>query len=143
MGSHSSMARVVAGRAVEGYICHRCGGEFARLRGRTQLDLCPKCDAFERAEGQPLAPDFLPSHKTPTKHDPVERPAHYNKGGFELTDIIIAWGLNWCRGNVLKYVLRAGKKTGDELQDLEKSRWYLDREIQRLKEERGALSESD
>ena len=43
-------------------------------------------------------------------------------------------GLNFNLGNVAKYVSRAGKK-GDALQDLEKAKWYLEREINNLKVE--------
>jgi len=45
--------------------------------------------------------------------------------------IIEAHNLNFGLGNVIKYVLRAGKK-GDALQDLEKAKWYLEREITNL-----------
>ena len=39
--------------------------------------------------------------------------------------------LSYHIGNVVKYVTRAGHKDG-LLQDLQRARWYLDREIQRL-----------
>jgi hypothetical protein len=36
--------------------------------------------------------------------------------------------------NTVKYISRAGKKDPSRtIEDLEKARWYLDREIQRLK----------
>ena len=42
--------------------------------------------------------------------------------------------LNFARGNVIKYVSRAGKKDPNkELEDLSKAFWYLNREIERLK----------
>lgn len=68
--------------------------------------------------------------------DLVNHPPHYQSNGMEVIDVIEAFGLdrNLYRGNVVKYVLRAGKK-GSEVQDLEKARWYLDREIARLKGE--------
>lgn len=68
--------------------------------------------------------------------DLVNHPPHYQSNGMEVIDVIEAFGLdrNLYRGNVVKYVLRAGKK-GSEIQDLEKARWYLDREIARLKGE--------
>lgn len=64
----------------------------------------------------------------------VNHPKHYNKGQIEVIDFIEDQDLNFNRGNVLKYVSRAGMK-GDELEDLEKALWYLKREIQRLKKE--------
>jgi hypothetical protein len=41
--------------------------------------------------------------------------------------------LNFARGSALKYLLRAGRKTDNEIRDLEKARAYIDREIQRLR----------
>lgn len=41
--------------------------------------------------------------------------------------------LSFCAGNVVKYVCRAGRKDPDKhIEDLEKARWYLDREIERV-----------
>lgn len=61
-------------------------------------------------------------------HDPVNRPKHYtgHKSGVEC--IQIAEHFNFCLGNALKYIWRAGEK-GEALEDLKKARWYLDREI--------------
>lgn len=56
---------------------------------------------------------------------------HYNSGGVEAIDVIEAFGLGFNLGNVIKYVLRAGRK-GDALEDLEKAAYYLDREIDKL-----------
>lgn len=71
-------------------------------------------------------------------HDPVHRPQHYKAGDvYETIRVIEAWGLNYHLGNTVKYISRAGKK-GDLIEDLEKARWYLDREIERLKKERTA-----
>lgn len=62
--------------------------------------------------------------------DPVN-PNHY--GGDAVMRAIEACGVNFGRGSVAKYVLRAGKKEkNSELIDLKKARWYLDREIARL-----------
>ena len=55
--------------------------------------------------------------------------------GEARTDIIIeSWDLNFSLGNVIKYTLRAPYKN-NELEDLEKAKWYLEREIKRLKGE--------
>lgn len=63
------------------------------------------------------------------RHDPVEHPSHYCDGGIETIDFIEAKGLPYHLGNAVKYISRAGKKD-DELQDLRKARWYLNRYIQ-------------
>ncbi len=63
----------------------------------------------------------------------IEHPHYYNAGGVEVIDFIDAHGLNFSRGNIIKYVTRAGLKDGeDELTALLKARFYLDREILRL-----------
>ena len=67
-------------------------------------------------------------------HDPVERPRHYTFGGIEVIDAIEAWSLGFHLGNVVKYVARSAHK-GQQLEDLRKARWYLDREIQRLQQD--------
>lgn len=66
----------------------------------------------------------------------VYSPSHYTRGGIETIDFIEAKGLGFHLGNVVKYVSRAGYKQDAEVQDLEKARWYLDREIGRLKKEK-------
>ena len=66
--------------------------------------------------------------------DPVHNPQHYKSGGIEVIDVIEAFELNFRLANVIKYVLRAGRK-GDALEDLEKAAWYLDREIDKLEEQ--------
>lgn len=67
------------------------------------------------------------------KTEAVQHPSHY--GGqdnpYEAIKVIEAHGLNFSLGNVIKYVLRAGKK-GSALVDLNKARQYLDFEIARL-----------
>lgn len=65
--------------------------------------------------------------------DEVDHPAHYQSGGIEAIDVIEAFGLGFCLGNAIKYILRAGRKSDDVVTDIEKARWYLDREIARLK----------
>jgi hypothetical protein len=62
--------------------------------------------------------------------DQVNSPAHYTDGGIQTIDFIEAKGLNFHLGNVVKYISRAGKK-GDNLEDLLKAQWYLNREIER------------
>jgi hypothetical protein len=63
-------------------------------------------------------------------NDLVNHPPHYKSGGIETIDFIEAKDLNYRLGNVVKYVVRAGKKATDPVQDLEKAAWYLQREIE-------------
>lgn len=67
----------------------------------------------------------------------VDHPSHYTSGKIEVWDFIIDQGLNYCSGNIVKYVARAGKKDPEKhLEDLQKARAYLDREILRVMEAR-------
>lgn len=67
------------------------------------------------------------------ENDIIEHPAHYTQG-IECMDYIESHKLNYARGNIIKYVTRAGlKDSSKEVEDLEKARWYLDREIERVK----------
>jgi hypothetical protein len=57
---------------------------------------------------------------------------HYDNGkDYDLIDVISDYNLNFNRGNIIKYVARAGKKD-NELQDLRKAMDYLQREIEIL-----------
>lgn len=61
----------------------------------------------------------------------VNHPNHYNVGGIEVIDFIESWNLGFSLGNAIKYIARAPYKN-NELEDLKKARWYVDREIERL-----------
>jgi hypothetical protein len=64
------------------------------------------------------------------KLDLVNKPPHYTDGGVDTLKFIEAKDLNYRLGNVVKYISRAGTKVGsDPVQDLEKARFYLEREI--------------
>lgn len=71
-------------------------------------------------------------------NDPVNHPAHYT--AYKNLEIIdLTEQMNFCRGNAVKYIARAGIKNPEtEIEDLEKAVWYLNREIKRLKEAGGA-----
>lgn len=64
--------------------------------------------------------------------DKVDHPAHYNQhpSGIECIDVVEH--MNFNLGNAVKYIWRAGLKSPDALTDLEKARWYIEREMQRL-----------
>lgn len=79
--------------------------------------------------------------------DLVNYPPHYRSAnGLEAIDVIEGFGLGFHLGNVVKYILRAGRKDA-LLQDLRKARWYLDRNILRRQiranEEHGDLMLSE
>ena len=71
--------------------------------------------------------------------DSVEHPSHYNTGGVETIDgIRAALGdafLDYCRGNVIKYVWRCRHK-GKLLEDLRKAAKYLEWAIEEAESEK-------
>jgi hypothetical protein len=81
--------------------------------------------------------DFIEALQTREESSEPERvnhPAHYHADTIEVIDAIWAWKLNFNRGNVIKYIARAGiKDPARELEDLEKALCYLKDEIRRLK----------
>lgn len=64
-------------------------------------------------------------------NDPVNHPKHYTQHPSGVECIQITEHFNFCLGNALKYIWRAGEK-GSRIEDLKKARWYIDREINRL-----------
>ena len=66
------------------------------------------------------------------KYDSVEKPIHYNAGGIEAIDAILAatndLSEGYLQGNILKYVWRYRYKNG--IEDLKKARWYLNKLIE-------------
>ena len=71
-----------------------------------------------------------------TPSDDVSHPSHYADGWSNGAEVIdLTEHLSFCSGNVVKYVCRAGRKDPEKyVEDLEKARWYLDREIERVKD---------
>ena len=106
--------------AKDAAICGKCMEEMQGMKNSIEDALC---DYTPTVNGQPF--------------DIVQRPIHYNYSKLEPITVVEAWNLSFCLGNVVKYVARAGKKDPSKVvEDLEKARWYLDREISRLKEGR-------
>jgi hypothetical protein len=69
-------------------------------------------------------------------NDEVNSPSHYTNGRIEVIEFIEDKKLGFHLGNAVKYIVRAGHKDPSKhVQDLQKARWYLDREITRIQEE--------
>jgi hypothetical protein len=71
--------------------------------------------------------------------DGVEHPSHYTSHPSGVECIEITEHLSFCRGNAIKYLWRAGSKD-EVVEDLQKARWYISREIERL--ERAGATQS-
>lgn len=65
------------------------------------------------------------------EEEAVNHPSHYQGKGMESIQVIEAFELNFCLGNAVKYILRAGKKENKK-KDLQKAIWYLNRELEQL-----------
>jgi hypothetical protein len=72
--------------------------------------------------------------------DNVNNPSHYTR--FKGIEVIqLTEQLNFCRGNAVKYIARAGAKdSAKEIEDLQKAIWYINREIDLLKSEESTVN---
>ena len=78
------------------------------------------------------------------QNDPVNHPSHYTTGRIEVIDFITDKKLNFCRGNAVKYIVRAGLKDPEkEIEDLEKAVFYINREIADIRRRNAAWVEPD
>lgn len=64
--------------------------------------------------------------------DSVNHPSHYTSHPSGIECIQITEHMNFNLGNCVKYVWRADLKSKNPIQDLQKARWYIDREIAKL-----------
>ncbi|TIN82694.1 DUF3310 domain-containing protein [Mesorhizobium sp.] len=62
--------------------------------------------------------------------DAVNHPPHYTAHPSGVECITIVEHMGFCLGNAIKYIWRADLK-GNAIEDLEKARFYLDREIEK------------
>ncbi len=74
--------------------------------------------------------------------DMVNHPAHYNKHprGIEVIDFVEH--MDFCTGNAIKYIARAEYK-GNEIQDLQKAIWYIQRKIDTLRGKREIIQNDE
>lgn len=69
-------------------------------------------------------------HSSGVKFDLVDHPPHYTNHPSGVECIEVTEHMNFCLGNAVKYLWRAGEK-GNYVQDLQKAIWYINREIER------------
>ena len=73
---------------------------------------------------------FTPPFKPPIPpKEMVHHPDHYNKGEFEVIDVIYDWNLNFALGSAIKYIASAEHK-GNDIEDLKKAKQYIEFEIE-------------
>lgn len=63
----------------------------------------------------------------------VNNPKWYTNHPSGIECIQVTEHMNFNCGNAVKYIWRAGLKNRNELEDLQKARWYIEREIERIK----------
>jgi hypothetical protein len=92
------------------------------------------CDKSEYEYGLEDGAIVIKEREHAVNSDNVSNPPHYADGWSNGAEVIdLTEHLSFCAGNVVKYVCRAGRKDPDKhVEDLEKARWYLDREIKRV-----------
>jgi len=77
--------------------------------------------------------------KKEKKTDNINHPRHYISGQFETIDVIEDWDLGFHLGNVIKYISRHKIKS-NQLEDLKKAQWYLNRYINKMEREDGTIN---
>lgn len=75
-----------------------------------------------------------PPDPDPPTADLVDHPAHYTSHPSGIEPIQITRHESFCRGNAIKYLLRAGRKDPDPRTDLLKARRYIDFELEDLQQ---------
>ena len=111
-----SRTKIIKGRMVDVMECLDCGKE-------NYGKLCAEC-LKERVITEPLTPTHTAWY---SERNNVTHPVHYTSHPSGVECLQITEHMNFCLGNVMKYVWRADLK--GEVEDLKKARFYLDREI--------------
>lgn len=81
--------------------------------------------------------DIIRQTRANLKDQMVNHPPHYTQHPSGVECIQITEHMNFCLGNAVKYIWRAGLKSEDAIEDLKKARFYIEREIKRLEASRG------
>ena len=74
--------------------------------------------------------------------DSVNHPKHYTSHPSGVECIEITEHMTFNLGNAVKYIWRADLK-GKQIEDLEKAVWYINREIQRIRNEAERIGGAD
>ncbi len=85
----------------------------------------------------------------------INHPKHYNSNKSGIECIEIASNFNFCLGNAIKYIWRAGLKVDEDsyntpdkvmdakIEDLQKAIWYLSYEIKQTNDMKNAYKEQE
>ena len=109
--------------------------EFDKIGvGNTALDetYAAREDIPAELWGKPIVVSEAPPYG-PELIEEIHDPQHYQKGKIQVWDFIADQKLDFFKGNVVKYVCRAGSKSGEsELDDLMKAKVYVEKAIELL-----------
>lgn len=115
-------------------ICRICGTPITLADGwavdKDRWFYCDQCCKNIEAKEHD---SFFQDRGITIEHDPVNHPSHYTSHPSGVECIQITEHMNFCLGNAIKYIWRAGLKDTSDIEDLEKAVWYINREIQRRK----------
>ena len=116
---------------------------YAKDKGITRFTLSKRKGMFRLCDdtGYPIAECSVSDcaekehDDTDPQPDNINHPSHYLDGGIETIAILQAKLTaeefsGFCKGNAIKYLSRAGKKTLDPREDYKNARWYLDKLIE-------------
>ncbi len=86
-------------------------------------------------EATKIKDDEIIYQSAPLARDSINHPKHYTSHPGGIETIEITRHMNFNRGNAVKYLMRAGlKDPAKEVEDLQKAAWYINDEIERLKQ---------
>ena len=107
-----------------------------RVKNKIDLGICKAIQDWIKVQPLRDKPEIKASEQL--------LPDHYKAGNMDVISFCHHHDISFCRGNIIKYVTRAGKKKSDnplkEIEDLKKAKVYLDREIAKLEEEDNQIS---
>lgn len=124
--------------------CVECGGPHKNNETcptvtelRKRLAEPKQREVIDASDSEAIYLQMIGRIKRDGSFDVVNKPLHYNAHPSGIECIQITEHMNFCLGNAVKYLWRAGLKSDDAVQDLEKAVWYIQREIKRLQKQRG------
>ena len=104
-----------------------------RVKNKIDLGICDAIRDWIKVQPSSVSDGFTSEKSAEQLH-----PDHYKAGNMDVIAFCHHHSIDFCRGNIIKYVTRAGKKKSDnplkEIEDLKKAKVYLDREIAKLEE---------
>lgn len=112
----------------------------SRITSMSKFEMSDADSAISMICGFPKGSDglicgFVPDHEglhSWEQPETVNHPAHYNANPSGVECITVVEWMTFNIGNAIKYLWRVFEK-GDPVENLEKARWYIDREIDRLR----------